>query len=366
VPIAAAHSRAGRARSRICCAFAVLAGLFGATSDAAVAKLPTGFFGVVPQGELSARDFDRMRGVVGTLRIPVVWFEVEPRPGEYEFAKLDEVVGKAADRGIRVLPFVYGSPAWLTSHPSRPPQTTASGRAAWSSFLGALVRRYGPGGSFWSGGGRLQPIRRWQIWNEPNFLLFWRPRPSPLGYSRLLRIAAGAIRREDPGAVIVAAAVAPVDGGVLPWVYLRRLYRVPGVKRSFEVVGLNPYASSLYSLEFQIVEARRAMAAGGDSRTPLEVTEFGVASEGDRISPMVKSPARQAAFLRRAYRLLVENRRRWRLSGAAWFTWRDGPGVDPHCVFCQHAGLFDAADKPKPAWSAYRRASAAAARSAVR
>jgi polysaccharide biosynthesis protein PslG len=365
VPIAAAHSRAGAARLGICCACAALIATF-AMSDVAAARPPGRFFGVVPQGELSSGDFDRMRGVVGTLRIPVFWYEVEPRPGEYDFAKLDEVVGQAANRGIQVLPFVYGSPAWLTSHPSRPPQTTAVGRSAWSSLLGALVRRYGPGGDFWLERRRPRPIRRWQIWNEPNFVLFWRPRPSPLGYSRLLRIAAVAIRREDPGAVIVAAAVAPVDGGALPWVYLRRLYRVPGVKHSFDVVGLNPYASSLYSLEFQIVEARRAMASGGDSRTPLEVTEFGVASDGAPISPMVKTPERQAAFLRRAYRLLLQNRSRWRLAGAHWFTWRDGVAVDPHCVFCQHAGLFDVANGAKPAWTAYRRVSRASRSRSVR
>ena len=325
-----------------------------------------GFFGIVPQGQLTPGELDRMRGVVGTLRIPIYWFEVEPRPGEYKFGELDRLLGEAAARGIRVMPFVYGSPPWLTKEANRPPHTSARGRAAWSSFLAMLVRRYGPGGSFWLGRTRPQPIRRWQIWNEPNFLLFWRPRPSPAGYARLLRVAARAIRGEDPAAVIVAAAVAPVEGGTLPWVYLGRLYRVPGVKRSFDVLGLNPYASSLWSLEFQIRAARRAMAVGGDSSTPLEVTEFGVASDGSRISPMVKTPVQQAAFLRRAYGLLLENRRRWRLSGAAWFTWRDGLSVDPHCVFCQHAGLFDASGKAKPAWTAYRRASTVVTRTAVR
>jgi hypothetical protein len=332
--------------------------------SATVARAQGGFFGVVPQSQLSARDFDRMRGVVDTLRVPVPWFEVERHRTQYDLASLDYVVGQAADDGIRVLPFVYGSPTWLTADPARPPQSSARGRAAWTSLLSLLVERYGPRGSFWAGRRHRLPIRRWQIWNEPNFLLFWRPRPSPAGYARLLALSAGAIKRVDRGARIVAAGVAPVEGGMLPWVYLRRLYRVPGVKRSFDAVGLHPYASSLYSLEYQIVAAREAMAAGGDRATPLNVTEFGVASDGASISPMVKTPAGQARFLRRAYRLLLQNRKRWRLSGAAWFTWRDGLGVDPHCVFCQHAGLFDALDRPKRSWAAYRRA--AAGRKSVR
>jgi hypothetical protein len=85
------------------------------------------------------------------------------------------------------------------------------------------------------------------------------------------------------------------------------------------------------------------------------VTEFGVASAGSRPSPMIKSPAGQAAFLRRSFALLLARRREWRISGAAWFTWRDWVSDDPNCVFCEHAGLFDASDAPKPAWRAYRR-----------
>jgi polysaccharide biosynthesis protein PslG len=348
---------------RICVAVVALALIWPA---AVQAHPPASFFGVVPQGQLSSRDFDRMEGVVSTLRLPLFWFQVEPNPGEYDFSSFDEAVGQAADRGIRVLPFVYGSPSWLTTEPAWPPQGTARGRAAWATFLHLLVDRYGPRGSFWEGREPAQPIRRWQIWNEPNFLLFWRPRPSPSGYARLLGVAARAIRGEDPGARIVAAGVAPVEGGTLPWVYLRQLYKVPGVKQSFDAVGLHPYASSLWSLEYQIAHARAAMASGGDRETPLAVTEFGVASDGAPVSPMVKTRAGQAAFLRRAYGLLLENRGRWRLSGAAWFTWRDGSVVDPHCVFCEHAGLLDRDGRPKPAWRAFRRLATGTAADPVR
>lgn len=229
---------------------------------------PRGFFGVVPQAPLSSPDFDRMQGVVGTLRVPLYWFEIEPRPGRYDFSGVDEEVGAAADRGIRVLPFVYGSPVWLTRQPAVPPQGSARGRAAWVRFLRRLAHRYGPRGAFWRGRARRLPIRRWQIWNEPNFLLFWRPRPSPRSYARLLRIAARALHRSDRGASIVTAGLALVRSGMLPWVFLRRLYGVAGAKRSFDVVGLHPYASSLPSLEFQIFEARAAMLSADDGRTP--------------------------------------------------------------------------------------------------
>ncbi len=344
-----------------------MVGIFAALAWPALAhaSAPRSFFGVVPQGPLSSRDFDRMRGIVGTLRFPIYWFQAEPRPGRFAFASVDQVVGQAADRGIRLLPFAYGSPSWLTAAPARPPQSSARGRAAWAAFLRRLVLRYGPRGAFWRDRQRRMPIRSWQIWNEPNFPLFWRPKPSPAGYARLLRVAARAIRHADAGARIVAAGVAPVEDGSLPWVYLRRLYEVPGARRSFDVVGLHPYASSLRSLRYQIVQVRAAMRVTGDRRKPLAVTEFGVASAGYPGSPMVKDPAQQAAFLNRAFRLLLRDRRRWRISGADWYSWQDGRD-DPHCVFCQHAGLFDAAGNPKPAWRAFRRLVAGAAARRVR
>ncbi len=315
---------------------------------------PRSFFGVVPQGQLSASDFGRMQGVVGTLRVPVLWAQVEPRPDRFDFARLDETVASATAAGVRVLPFVYGTPAWLSADPARPPLGRA-GRAAWAGFLRALVRRYGPGGELWRGSSAWLPIRDWQIWNEPNFLLFWRPRPSPTGYARLLGVSARAVRGADPGARIVAAGLAPVEGGMLPWEFLRRLLAVPGAIRQLDLVAVHPYASRLRDVALQVRLARRAMARAGAGRMPLLVSELGVASDSQLPTGFNRGRAGQARFLRGAYRLLLRNRGRWRIAGVDWYAWQDAQGPDPHCVFCQYAGLFDASGTPKPAWGAFRR-----------
>ncbi len=318
------------------------------------------FFGVVPQTALSSADFDRMRGVVGTVRVPAYWFALEPRRGEYDFGSLDKLVGEAADRGVRVLPFVYGSPTWATRNQARPPLHTAMARSAWVGLLRHLVGRYGPRGSFWRRPGTPMPIRRWQIWNEPNYLLFWRPRPEPAAYAQLLRISARAIRRADPGATILSAGVAPVEAGITPWDFLRRMYKVPGVRRDFDVVALHPYSPHVAWVEEQVLLVRQVMAEAGDARKPLQLTELGVASDGAFPNAYDKGPRGQAAFLRKVFRLTLQNRRRWRLAGVDWFTWQDSTAADPHCVFCQYGGLFDSDGTPKPAWLAYRHLSSAA------
>jgi hypothetical protein len=329
--------------------------LAGTLATVARAAVQPDFFGVVPQGPLSARDYDRMQGVVGTLRVAVYWSQCEPRPGKYDFAALDELVGLAADHGMRVMPAVYGSPRWVAADTAHPPLGSASARRAWAVFLRQLVGRYGHGGTFWRDRQRREPVRIWQVWNEPNFVLFWRPRPSPRGYARLLQIASRAIRATDPRARIALAGVAPVGAGLLPWEFLRRFYRVPGVKRDFDLAAVHPYATSVAKMSYQIRQARRVMADAGDGSKPLLVSELGVASVGSIPSAFVKGPRGQARFLRRAFETLIEKRRDWRLAGVDWFTWRDVTNPDPHCAFCQGAGLFDVDDRPKPAWNAYKR-----------
>ena len=179
---------------------------------------------------------------------------------------------------------------------------------------------------------------------------------APAAYAKLLAVSAGAIRGADPGARIVTAGVAPVGAGYLPWTFLSRLYAVPGVKASFDEVAVHPYSARLDNTRAQIELERQIMVAAGDARTPLLISELGVASQGEVPSAFVQGEAGQAAFLRQAFAMLVANRRRWHLAGVDWFTWRDQPGADQHCAFCQGAGLFDVAGRPKLAWGAYRAA----------
>jgi hypothetical protein len=320
---------------------------------ARAATAPPGFFGIVPQAPPGAGDLARMRGSVETLRMPIFWFECEPKRGRYDFAAVDAEVGAAAARGIRVLPFVYGTPAWLGRQEKAPLSGPALAR--WKGFLRALVARYGPRGSFWKGSAHREPIRRWQIWNEPNFRLFWAPKIEPVGYAKLLRASATTIRAADPGAEIVLAGVAPVGYGMKTWAFMRRLLRVPGVRRDFDFAAVHPYSATIPELNYQLEKVRAALVAGGAGREPLLVTEFGVASHGDYPSAFVVGEEGQARFLRRAYERLLAMRHRWRIAGAYWYTWRDEAQADPHCGFCQGAGLLRLNGTAKPAWFAYQR-----------
>lgn len=323
------------------------------------------FFGVVPQATLEARDWQRLGRTGLAVRLPVRWYEVEPRRGEFDFAALDAAMAAAAAHGVKVMPQVGGSPSWVTASPERPP-LGRSDLAAWRAFLRKLVDRYGSHGELW----RETPahgsaVRRWQIWNEPNFPAFWQ-NPDPRAYVRLLRASAAAIRGRDPGAVIVAAGLAPIERQPPPWEFLAEMYRQPGARAAFDVVALHPYAASVAGLEYEVRMTRLAMSQAGDARTPLLISEIGLASAARVRTPFDRGLRGQARFLTRAFTRLAAQRRRWRLAGAYWFAWRDAASADPICAFCEHSGLLDENGKPKPAWGALKRVLARVGAGAVR
>jgi hypothetical protein len=324
----------------------------------AAARLPSGFLGVVPQGALQSRDFARMEGVVGSLRVAVFWPAVEPAAGEPDLAPLDSIVARGAEHGVRVEPFVYGSPSWLTRRWNESPMEAAGGAAAWSRFLATLVDRYGPGGSLWDGVERPLPVREWQIWNEPNFPLFWQS-PSAVAYARLLRRSAAAIRNADSRAIVVAAGLAPIEHEPPPWRYLASLLRAPGVRGALDIAALHPYSSTLAGVEYEIRQTRRVLARAGYGRTRLLVSELGVASDASWPTLYDKGEEGQALFLGQALRRLGAEHRRWHLAGVDWFSWQDSPESDRSCSFCQYSGLFDVSGQPKPAWYAFKRVAAA-------
>jgi hypothetical protein len=83
----------------------------------AQAYLPPGFIGVSPQSASNAVDFKLMREAgVTSVRIPLYWTVVQPQAptvADADWSGFDREVTLAAEAGIRVMPFVWGSPEWV-------------------------------------------------------------------------------------------------------------------------------------------------------------------------------------------------------------------------------------------------------------
>jgi hypothetical protein len=339
--------------------------LAGAAS--AQARLPRDFFGVVPQASLSDADTKRMRaGGLDVVRTPVFWQSVQPSPrSDYDWSGVDETVAVTARSGLDLLPFLYGTPGWL-GRQTRMPIDSARQRREWAAFLRAAVERYGPGGEFWLEHSRSsgdfvppRPIRRWQIWNEPNFFYFATP-ASPARYARLVRLSHQAIARTDPRAEVILGGLFGNPKERPPRAmdatdFLDRLYAVRGIKQSFDGVALHPYAADAGELRRLTEAVRQVTVRNRDRRAGLYLTEIGWGSQRNpRRVAFEVGLGEQARELRRAYGYLIGRRGRLNLKQVHWFSWKDSRGA---CNFCDSVGLFRGGQrfKPKPAWHAFVR-----------
>jgi hypothetical protein len=361
----------------------VIAMAFAATAQAVPAK----FWGAVPQTTLSSEQFQRLgRGGVESVRIPIGWGDLQPQSGgQISWGGVDEVVEKAARAGIDVLPTISGAPTWAvptasvpggggTKAPARLPVSGAAA-AAWQALLSEAVSRYGPDGSFWAShpGVPVKPIRTWQIWNEPNFKYFVA-KPNPGEYGKLVKISSAALKSVDPGAQVVLAGLfsqpkggryVRIVGGKKKVVnatnvnyfasyFLEQMYkRTPGVKSKFAGVSLHPYTGSWKYLTPEIEEVRKVLAAAGDPRKGLFITEIGWSSgppKSDGTNSFAKGPAGQARELKLSFRLLKAKQRAWRIQRLYWFSVDDAANV---CNFCDGSGLFGPNFTPKKSWFEY-------------
>lgn len=357
---------------------ALAAMAFFAISASAAQALPAGFWGIVPQSNLSVEQFQRLsRGGVESIRIPVGWSSVQPnKGGSFEWSGFDNQVEEAAQAGVKVLPFLTGAPEWAVpakrvpgagglEAPAYLPVKGAA-RTAWVSFLTAAVARYGPTGSFWSEHPAVpkRPIREWQIWNEPNFKYFIA-KPNPAEYGQLVKLSFTALRAADPGAKVILAGLFSRPKGArdrrtgkhksLNWYasdFVNVMYkRNPGIKTKFQGAALHPY--TIYARELPEVtnEFRHYLQMNGDGAKQLLITELGWSSGPKNSGNLfAKGPAGQAKELKTAFTQLRNNQAKWKLKSIFWFSVDDLPGA---CNFCDGSGLFGPGFTPKPAWYSY-------------
>jgi hypothetical protein len=334
-----------------------------ATAPAGAAKAaPRSFFGTMAVGP-SDNDFQRMGSAgIGSYRVGIGWRGVQPtRKGGYHWGGIDHVFTELAKNGIRPVPFLIGTPTFISRRDDRavPPVRSKSDRGEWSDFVRAAVERYGPGGTFWVANPTLpsDPARDWIVWNEMNAKNFWYPRPQPREYATLLKISARAMHAANPAVDLVTGGMfghPKSDHSYTAKRYLEKLYGVRGAAKRIDAVSVHPYAGGLSGVRKQITKARHVMDSNGDRRAKIVVGEFGWSS-GGRPGPIVKSRQGQARLIGRAARMFAKHRRGWGLEYALLYVWRDLPQPIA-CPWCQKAGLLSNDGGAKPALGAYKRA----------
>jgi hypothetical protein len=240
-----------------------------------------------------------------------------------DLSATDAVVLAAAQRGLDVLPVVVRTPDWAAQHPGRqgsPPRDPQT----YASFLRVLVARYGPDGTFWAAHPELapRPLRRWQVWNEPDILKYFSPATSRTSwqkpYVRLLRAAHTALKQADPGCQVVLGGLTNMS-----WVDLRRLYQA-GARKLFDVAAVHPFSNTPSKVVMIVGFVRKEMRKAHDARKHLLLTEVSFSS-GKGHSTLnygwESSESGQAERIRQLLPMLAKVRVRYRLDGMYWFTW---------------------------------------------
>jgi polysaccharide biosynthesis protein PslG len=324
-------------------------------------------FGIAQgSGRLDSRDLRAMKAAgVRTERFLLNWASVQPSGGgSFKWGGTDRFVGALASHNIRPVPFVWGSPRWAAKKANRPPLHSAKWKQAWQKFLAAAVRRYRPGGTYWSGGGPYQqahpgakprPINALQIWNEPSLSKFFPARKSARKYAELVTISDRAITGASHKVKVVLAGL---TGLAKPraWTFLDKLYRSKGIKHHFDAAALHPYAPTIRQFRAETRRFRGVMRKHHDGHTALWLTEVGWGSEKPtRRWPLNKGLRGQKRMLSKSFALVRHNRRAWHIRRVFWFDWRDPASrAQVDCSFCDSSGLFKHSRKRKPAYRAFR------------
>jgi polysaccharide biosynthesis protein PslG len=330
----------------------LLAGCGGGDGDGtSTAEANDGFYGVISAEPLPDQaELARLgNGGAGTLRVNLAWGSVQSGPdAAYDWSHYDPVVEGAAENGVRVMATVYSTPSWAASSAEIPP--LGKSLPGFEDFARAAAKRYGADGTFWADHPDVPrlPIVDWQLWNEPNSHLFWKPSPDATQYLRLLRAFDDAVKGADPNARIMLGGLFPTPtGGISLDAFLTALYE-DGGRQLFDAVALHPYSRTPRDALGRVEQARDIMRRFGDAEKPIWITEVGWASRGTPPG-LVVGPTGQADYLRELFELAAADRDRLGIAGVVWYSLNDTPGP----LWVGHCGLFTVEGNPKPAWNAF-------------
>lgn len=179
-------------------------------------------------------------------RWPLYWSRIEKSPGNFDWTDHDKVIQGDISQGFKTNAILLGTPGFYTTADVTPadllerdppgslalrtiqraapvglfdpvfsdgsdqpgPGKTINGNNRWARFVFEIVNRYRPNGliarqNSWPQG---VGITHWEMWNEPDFSLFWDS--SQADYARLLKVGYLAAKTADPESKVLFGGLA--------------------------------------------------------------------------------------------------------------------------------------------------------------
>lgn len=157
------------------------------------------------------------------IRRDMAWSEVEQTLGVYRWHTFDRLVAETEASGRRMMFILDYSNKLYSSTSPRDPLTIQ----AYANFARAAVERYKGRGIVW------------EVWNEPNHPVFWKPVPNIDEYFALAKAACIAIRQVAPREMVIAPALSGVDFEWLEGLFQR------GLLPYIDGVSVHPYRAGV-------------------------------------------------------------------------------------------------------------------------
>jgi len=250
----------------------------------------------------------------GWDRFAIYWNEVEVDEGDFEWDVYDEVVQYDVINDLRTNAILIGTPKFRGDNRGVPnglfepvfeDGTDIPGRNKdinednpWAVYVYETVNRYKPGGDLaeinrW---GRGRGIRVWEVWNEPDFTLFWLGNVDE--YAQLVKVAYAAARQADSEAIIMIGGLVLFEKpAFLPQmldIYKADPNPVPG-RYPFDKVAIHSYSDPTFTFaSLQRTETQLNVYGLGDRE--IWVNESGVAVWDDYPGPTWADRADQIVF----------------------------------------------------------------------
>lgn len=129
------------------------------------------------------------------VRMDFFWHLVERERGAYDLSGYKALTEALRKRGLRPLYILdYGNPLYDNGLPP----CSDEGRKAFASFARRAAEEVGA-------------YALWEVWNEPNIAVFWKPQPNVADYVKLAVAAAAEVKAACPSCAVLAPATSGVD-----------------------------------------------------------------------------------------------------------------------------------------------------------
>lgn len=292
-------------------------------------------------------------------RYPIYWDRVETAPSVFDWQNYDVQISDDLRHGLKINAILLGRPTFradvedsnriqglnepIFADGSDYPgvDKTINPANPWAVYVYETVNRYKPGGVLAQQGAiaRTSGINVWEIWNEPDFELFWSAGIPT--YARLLKVAYLAAHQADPEAQVMFAGL--LYNGQSNWLaQVLKIFSQDPYHEQFnwyiDQVAVHSY-SDPWRTGWLVLNVRQTLIAYGLDR-PIWVTETGVPVWDDYPGPTWAVSTSTEDVARRRSRATQEQQG-WFVIQSAAYAWYEGADV---VIF--HQLYDDCGDQP--------------------